>query len=93
MESKKLVKFESELIKLGFKRAWSSDKSGYWLKKKVKYKDFKLQFICETDRDLFLMSAKTFLYYSNKMNSPSYEYIKKFKCDLKTIKETIKKYK
>ena len=49
------LKKEKELSKLGFKKCWFSDKSGYWFEKKVKYKDFKLQFICETDRNLFLM--------------------------------------
>ena len=87
------LKKEKELSKLGFKKCWFSDRSGYWFEKKVKYKDFKLQFICETDRNLFLMSAKTSEYFGNKMNVVGYEDIKKFKCDLKTIKQTLKKYK
>jgi hypothetical protein len=87
------VKKEKELSNIGFKKRWLSDKSGYWFEKNVNYKDFKLQFICETDRNLFLMSVKTFEYYGDKMNSSDYENIKKFKCDLKTIKQTLKKYK
>lgn len=32
---------EKYLLKLGFKRKWLSDKSGYWLEKKLKNKYFK----------------------------------------------------
>ena len=87
------LKKEKELSKLGFKKCWFSDRSGYWFEKKVKYKDFKLQFTCETDTNLFLMSAKTFQYFSGKMDVAGYFDIKKFKCDLKTIKQTLKRYK
>ena len=39
------------------------------------------------------MSAKTFEYFGGKMDSLGYEDIKKFKCNLKTIKQTLNKYK
>lgn len=93
MESKKLVKFESELIKLGFKKIWFSDKSGYWFERKSKMKDLKLMFYVEPERNLFLLDFQTFQYYNKGLHKLDYETVAKFKCNLKTIKETIKKYK
>lgn len=87
------IKLEIELVKLKFKRVWFSDKSGYWFEKKVKYKDFKLTFVIETDNKLFFLDCETFEYFNRKLNKRNRETIAKFKCDLKTIKQVLKRYK
>lgn len=87
------VKLEIQLIKLGFKRHWLSDKSGYWFEKETKFKDLKLKFIVETDYKLALMQVQTGEYFNSKFKLNQWEDVFKFKCNLQTIKETLKRYK
>lgn len=47
---------ESYLLSIGFKRRWLSDKSGYWLEKKIKNKYFK-HLIISFDFSLKLISV------------------------------------
>jgi len=88
------IKLEIEIQKLGFKRRWLTDKSGYWFEKKFKLKDLKSQFIIETDHKLFQLEIMTYeIGYDQKMYAKHYHEVAKFKCDIKTIKQTLKKYK
>jgi hypothetical protein len=87
------LKLESEIKKLGFKKRWFQDRSGYWMFKIVKYKDLDIKFTVQSDTPYFGMGVKTYSGSLTKLKYPQYEDVKLFKCDLKTIKEVIKKYK
>jgi len=43
---------EQELKKLGFKRKWLYDKSGFWFEKSFKFIDLKFVFSWDTDQEL-----------------------------------------
>ena len=85
---------EKELKKLGFKKKWFDDKSAYWFRKKVKYKDFKIIFYVEFDPDVFYMDVETYNVdlRHKSLSKSSIETIALFKCNLKTIKKTLKRY-
>ena len=87
------LKLESEIKKLGFKKGWFMDKSGYWYSYKKKYKDLDIEFIVESDHKYFCMQVKVYKGDLKKLTRGQYEDVKLFKCNLKTIKEVIKKYK
>ena len=88
------LKLESDIKKLGFKKQWFQDKSGYWFIKVFKYKDLSMRFYLEADNKYFSLQIKTGDLYRSKSKLDSvYNDAAKFKCDLKTIKETLKRYK
>lgn len=88
------IKLEKELIKLGFKKKWLVDKSGYWMEKGFKYKDLRMKFYIETDRKLFTLGCKTgSLEMSRITFRDYYDDVAKYKCDLRTIKKVINNYK
>ena len=86
------LKLESDLKKLGFKKKFLDDKSGYWLEKSIKFLDLKGKIVIETDRNISLLDLQTYRYDSNKLFKSNLETVLKFKCDLKLIKEILKKY-
>ena len=91
----KIDKFNLDLSDLGFKKRWLSDKSGFWMEKQFKYKgDMKLKLIVEAARKIFTLGIITGEYCSGsvKMNK-HYDDLCKYKCDIKTVKEVLKKYK
>ncbi len=92
MASKKQIELEIKLIKLGFKRKWLDDKSGYWFFKKVRYNDLKLKFICEPDNKLCLLEAMTYTEIQ-PYKEKQYEIVKIIKCNYKDIEKYINKYK
>ena len=47
--SPELINKEQQLIKLGFKKVYLSDKSGFWWEKSIKILDFKVQFTFDTN--------------------------------------------
>ena len=78
-------KLERGLIKIGCKRVWFSDKSGYWLEKNFKFKDLNLRLYIEPDQKKF--------YFSIKLETPEqYETIKTYKLTLSNVKKLLKKY-
>lgn len=88
------LKLEKELVKLKFKKKYLSDTSGYWFEKDFKIaNDIKAKYIVETDRKIFVLQLQTGSYKSNRITNLEYNDNKCFKCDLKTIKSVIKKYK
>ena len=87
------LELEAVAKKLGFKKKWLSDHSGYWMEFKKDFKDLKVQFIIESDRNLFSMSVMSYNDNVRKLTKGQYETAKLFKCDIKTIKEVIKRYK
>ncbi len=85
------VKLEIELIKLGFKRRWLPDKSGFWLEYNFKHKDIKMQIYVEVDHKLLLVQIKTGDYMSGKLKlNQFYDPIAKYKLTLENVKELIK---
>ena len=86
------VKLEIELIKLGFKRKWFVDKSGYWFEKSFKKGDFKLRFTIETDNKIFGLDCLVYQYSNKKLTSPQYEAIKLYPCTLSSVKKVLKQY-
>ena len=84
---------ENTAKKLGFKKKWCDDKSGYWLELKKDFKDLKVKFYIESDRNLFSMSVMVYDENIKKLTKGQYETVKLFKYDTKTIKEVIKRYK
>ena len=57
MENKQDVKLEIKLIKLGFKRKWLDDKSGYWLEYSFKGAlGLRYTIYVETDRKVLTAS-------------------------------------
>ena len=88
------LKLEKELVKLGFKKNWLSDKSGYWMEKKFKLKNLNLKFVVESDRKIFILGIKTGYYQGGRLTmNKYYDDLAKYRCDIKTIKTTVKKYK
>jgi len=87
------TKLEAEAIKLGFKKKWLDDKSGYWLEKKSIDRDFKIRFTIESDHNSFSLEVMVFEPNIKKLQDGQYEAVKLFKCDIKTIKEVLKRYK
>ena len=77
-----IMKEEQELKKLGFKKKWLSDKSGYWFQYSFKIKDLKLKFIVEDHKyfELELITKDDVLD------------VKKFKCTMNNIKKQLKYY-
>lgn len=96
MENKHDVKLEAQLVKLGFKKHWLSDKSGYWFEKKLKSKDFKSKLIVETEYGFLTMEAivSDGFYNDRKFvfKSGNYETIGQYKLSLAEVKRLIKKY-
>lgn len=86
--------FEQELKKLKFKKAVFSDGSGYWYECHRKFMDFKLLFTVEPDRSIFTMGCMTGDWQGGIIKFHDYyEDVANYKCDLKTIKKVINKYK
>ncbi len=87
------LKLESEIKKLGFKKKEFSDKSGRWWEYKFKFKDFKCKLTVESDRKAAYLDIKVYDWNFGELKGGQYDTVKLFKCNLKTIKEIIKKYK
>ena len=85
---------EKELKALGFKRKWLFDKSGYWLEKRVKYKDFDIKFNADPEANTFFILVKVYMdvTYKGKLSGSIHEAVKSFPCNIKTIKEILKRY-
>jgi hypothetical protein len=86
------IKLEKEISKLGFKKIWFQDKSGYWMEKSIKFKDLKIRFYVESDNKLFLMTVLTGETFNNKLTLRNYEDVAKFPCNLASIKKVINRY-
>ncbi len=88
-------KLEISLKKLGFKKKWLDDKSGYWLEKRYKIKDLGLncKLIVEPDRNFMVNTAKVGRCFNNYIISNiQYDDFKVGKIDLKYITKGLKKY-
>ncbi len=71
MDNKQDLKLEAKLVKLGFKKRWLDDKSGYWMVYSFKgYMKLRYEITVETDRKLmevsFILERK--LGYNDYMN-------------------------
>lgn len=86
------LKLEKELVKLGFKKKYLFDKSGYWMEKSIKPLGLKGKITVESDNNLVLVDIQTYEYFEHKLNKGNMETITKIKCDLTSIKQAIKKY-
>lgn len=87
-------KLEQKIEKLGFKRKWFQDRSGYWYIKPIEYKDLKLNIYIEVDRKYLGLQVKTANYISNELKSNKYyDDVKKYELTLGNIKKLIKRYK
>lgn len=85
---------EKELIKLGFKRRWLSDKSGKWLIKPFDFKGIKMQLYAEVDHRMLCVEVETGNYFSNKLSlNKFYDPISKHKLTLENVRKLIKMYK
>lgn len=88
--------FEAKLIKLGFKRRWLSDKSGYWMEKSLGSKDVKFRLNVETDHNLLVMEAKVGdgTYYKDrfKVTLKNWEIVGNYKLSISEVNRLIKKY-
>lgn len=87
------IKLEIELIKLGFKRVWFSDKSGYWMEKNFRFNYLNFKLNVETDNKRAFLEVKHYDYFNGKLINPLYDTVAKVKCDLKSIKQILKLYK
>lgn len=88
------LELEKQCEKLGFKRKWFSDYSGYWMIKNITYKKVRYQIYVETDSKLLLLQVLPGDFASGKLTmNQTYDPVRKLKCNLKNIKKLIKEYK
>ena len=73
-------KQERELLDLGFKRKWLSDKSAYWFEYKLKNRTSRIMFVVDLEFNQYELQTDS--YYENKT-------IKKYS-SLESLLETIK---
>jgi len=77
MENKQDVKLEIKLIKLGFKKKWIDDKSGYWLEYSFKGAlGLKYTIYVETDRKVLAASIDKVKSFGNSVLDLEYKYSK-----------------
>lgn len=83
---------EKKLKKIGFKKKWFSDDSGYWFELKFKHKGIKLRLSVQTDknREVYYLEVKVF---DSQFTHEQYESLykkpllsKQFYKDLRTFK-------
>jgi hypothetical protein len=86
------LELEESLKKLGFKKKYLNDKSGYWMEKPVKFLDLKGKIYLQSDSKVAFLEIQTYDFYLSKLKKANTETVLKIKCDLPSIKAALKKY-
>lgn len=85
---------EKKLKKLGFKKKWLSDKSGFWFEKNFKYKDLRLQLMADLDNKHICLGIRVDPNGTIKIKlSSCYDFVYQKKLTIKNVKLLIKRYK
>lgn len=81
-------KLEKELNKLGFRKKWLQDKSGYWLEKPFKFKGLDFKLVAETDKKLLYLQVRLKIRFIFQ-----YDDVKIYRLSLSIIKRILKDFK